>query len=106
MESGVKELAGYRMERAKEMLFASEGNLNIGQYKTSLNRSYYAIFHAMRAANIIKGFDSSKHSGVIAFFNREYLKEGVMDKKLSVIIKNSTTLQLFHKKYRTGLSDV
>ena len=54
----------YRMERAFEMLIAAEDNLKIGQYKTSLNRSYYAIFHAMRAANIIKGFDSSKHSGV------------------------------------------
>lgn len=47
MESSLKELAGYRMERAKEMLSAAEGNLEIGQYKTSLNRSYYAIFHAM-----------------------------------------------------------
>ena len=84
MEGSLKELAWYRMERAKEMLAAAEGNLEIGQYKTSLNRSYYAIFHSMRAANIIKGFDSSKHSGVIAFFNREYLKEGIMDRQLSV----------------------
>ena len=68
MESSLRELAMYRMERAFEMLIAAEDNLKIGQYKTSLNRSYYAIFHVMRAANIIKGFDSSKHSGVIAFF--------------------------------------
>ena len=65
LEGSLRELAGYRMEKAKEMLSAAEGNLEIGQYKTSLNRSYYAIFHAMRAANIVKGFDSSKHSGVI-----------------------------------------
>ena len=70
MEGSLRELAGYRMERAREMLDAAKDNLEIGQFKTSLNRSYYAIFHAMRAANILKGFDSSKHSGVIAFFNR------------------------------------
>lgn len=93
MEGSLRELAGYRMERAKEMLAAAEGNLEIGQYKTSLNRSYYAIFHAMRAMNILKGFDSSKHSGVIAYFNKEYIKEGIMDKKLSVIIKNSSFLR-------------
>ncbi|MGN0354346.1 MAG: HEPN domain-containing protein [Muricoprocola sp.] len=81
------------MERAKEMLSAAEGNLGIGQYKTSLNRSYYAIFHSMRACNILKGFDSSKHSGVIAFFNKEYLKEGIMDNRLSAIIKNSSFLR-------------
>ena len=80
----------YRMERAFEMLIAAEDNLKIGQYKTSLNRSYYVIFHAMRAANIIKGFDSSKHSGVIAFFNKEYLKENIIDRKMSPIIKNSS----------------
>ncbi len=77
MEGSLRELAGYRMERASEMLEAAKKNLEIGQYKTSLNRSYYAIFHAMRAANILKGFDSSKHSGVIAYFNREYLKSGI-----------------------------
>ena len=93
MEGSLNELAGYRIERAKEMLAAAEGNLKIGQYKTALNRSYYAVFHAMRAANILKGFDSSKHSGVIAFFNKEYLKEGILDRKLSIIIKNSSFLR-------------
>jgi uncharacterized protein (UPF0332 family) len=93
VESSLRELAGYRMERAKEMLSAAEDNLKIGQYKTSLNRSYYAIFHAMRAMNILKGFDSSKHSGVIAYFNKEYIKEGIMDKELSVIIKSCSFLR-------------
>ena len=81
------------MDRAKEMLVAARENLEIGQYKTSLNRSYYAIFHAMRAMNNLKGFDSSKHSGVIAFFNKEYLKENILDRNLSIVIKNSAFLR-------------
>jgi uncharacterized protein (UPF0332 family) len=93
LEGSLRELAGYRMERAREMLDAAKDNLEIGQFKTSLNRSYYAIFHAMRAANILKGFDSSKHSGVIAFFNKEYLKEGILERNLSIIIKNSAFLR-------------
>ena len=93
MEGSLKELAGYRMDRAKEMLVAARENLEIGQYKTSLNRSYYAIFHAMRAMNILKGFDSSEHSGVIAFFNKEYLKENILDRNLSIVIKNSAFLR-------------
>ncbi len=44
MEGSLRELAGYRLARAKEMLTASQSNLEIGQYKTSLNRSYYAVF--------------------------------------------------------------
>ncbi len=90
MEGSLKELAGYRLERAREMLSAAEGNLEIGQYKTSLNRSYYAIFHAMRAANALKNYDLSKHSGVIAFFTKEYLKTEILDRSLSFIIKDSS----------------
>ncbi len=90
MEGSLKELAGYRLEKAKEMLSASENNLGIGEYKTSLNRAYYAVFHAMRSANALKGFDSSKHSGVIAFFTKEYLKTEILDRSLSFIIKDSS----------------
>ena len=35
VESSLRKLVGYRMERAKEMFSAAEGNLEIGQYKTS-----------------------------------------------------------------------
>ena len=93
MGSGIKELARYRMERAKEMLAASDENLKMNQYRTSLNRSYYAVFHAMRAVNILDGFDSSKHSGVIAYFNKNVLKEGKMDRKLSAIIKETSYMR-------------
>ena len=74
----------------KRNVSASESNLEIGQYKTSLNRAYYAVFHAMRSANALKGFDSSKHSGVIAFFTKEYLKTEILDRSLSLIIKESS----------------
>lgn len=93
MEGSMRELAFYRMQHAKEMLIASEENLKMKQYKTSLNRSYYAIFHAMRAANILEGYDSSKHSGVIAYFNKSFLKTQKMDRGLSRIIKEASFLR-------------
>ena len=93
MEGSLIELAKYRMERAKEMLVASEDNLNIEQYRTSLNRSYYAIFHAMRAVNILEGYDSSKHSGVIAYFTQTFLKTERLDRGLSKIIKEASYLR-------------
>lgn len=93
MEGSLKELAFYRLERAYEMLVASEDNLRYNQFRTSLNRSYYAVFHAMRSANILKGYDSSKHSGVIAFFNKTYVKENLMERGLSKIIKDTSYLR-------------
>lgn len=93
MENSVKELSKYRFECAKEMLDASKENLEIGQYRTSLNRSYYAVFHAMRAVNVLKGYDSSKHSGVIAYFNKNFLKEKLLDRSLYMIIKDTSYLR-------------
>lgn len=52
MESGLKELAHYRLDRAKEMLADAEENYKSGRLKTSLNRSYYGVFHAMRTVVI------------------------------------------------------
>lgn len=50
------------------------------RYKVAINRSYYAIFHAIRAVNIWDGFDASKHSSVIAHFNQFYVHEGKFDR--------------------------
>ena len=79
MEGSIKELASVRLARTKEMLVSAEDNFKNDDLRTSLNRSYYAIFHAMRAMNCLDDFDSSKHSGVIAHFNQTYIKTGVID---------------------------
>ena len=38
------------------------------------------IFHAIRAVNILGGFDASKHSSVIAHFNQVYVHGGKFDR--------------------------
>ena len=53
----------------------------------SLNLADYAVFYAIRSVNALDGFDSSKHSGVIAHFNQQYAKNGVFQKDISGIIK-------------------
>lgn len=93
MEGSIKELALYRLEQAKEDLKVSKVMLENNMFKASLNRSYYSIFHAIRSVNIVKGFDSSKHSGVIAYFNQNFVKEGIFDKSVSKIIKSASRLR-------------
>lgn len=93
MEGSIKELALYRLEQAKEDLNVSKVMLENNMFKASLKRSYYSIFHAIRSVNIVKGFDSSKHSGVIAYFNQNFVKEGIFDKSVSKIIKSASRLR-------------
>ena len=89
MEERVKELSKYGFETSLENLEDAKLMFENGRYKNALNRAYYAIFHAIRSVNTLKGFDSRKHSGLIAFFNQSYVKEGVFDKELSKIIKQA-----------------
>ena len=86
-------LAKYRYQRALEDLAAAKEMLSGGMYKPSLNRSYYSIFHAMRAITALEGFDSSKHSGVIAYFNQNFVKTGIFAKETSKIIKNASIMR-------------
>lgn len=81
MERSVKDLSKYRYECCCEALEDARIMYEAGRYKNALNRAYYAIFHGMRAVNALDGFDSSKHSGVIAHFNQNYVKEGFFQKR-------------------------
>ncbi len=79
-------LSGVRIEHAEECLTAAKGALESGSYKSSANRSYYAVFHSMRAVLALNGIDMKHHSGIISEFRRLYIKTGAFDKELSRII--------------------
>lgn len=87
MERSVIDLSKYRYECCCEALEDARIMYGAGRYKNALNRAYFAIFHGMRAVNALDGFDSSKHSGVIAHFNQNYVKEGIFTKEASKLIK-------------------
>ncbi len=82
-------LVHYRLDSAKERLTSAKLLLDAGQYKDSIGRSYYAIFSAVRAVLALDKVDFSKHSGVISYFQKEYIKTGKFDKKYSKYIQNA-----------------
>ena len=51
MEEGKKEISAIRLTKARENLQVSEELLQKGHFSFSLNRSYYALFDAIRAVN-------------------------------------------------------
>ena len=77
------ELVTYRLATAHEKLESARILLNAGQYKDSIGRSYYSIFSAVRAILAKDNVDFSKHSGVIAYFQKEYIKTGKIEVKYS-----------------------
>ena len=87
MERSVEDLARHRFDCCLEALEDAKIMFEAGRYKNTLNRAYYSIFHGIRAVNALDGFDSGKHSGVIAHFNKRYVKEGIFPKEASRLIK-------------------
>ena len=82
-------LAKYRVEKAKETLMVSKLNFENAFYLDSVNRSYYAIFHALRAILALESVDFQKHSAVIAHFQQYYIKTNIFDKRFSKIIADA-----------------
>jgi uncharacterized protein (UPF0332 family) len=83
-------LSKHRLSIAKERLNTANLLIDSGDYKSAANRSYYAIFHTMRAVLILEDVpERSKHSGVIALFQQRFLKTGILDKSLSRIITDA-----------------
>jgi len=83
------DLANSRLQQARECLLSAELEIAANLLKASANRSYYAIFNAMRAVLAFDKFDSKKHSGVISQFRKNYVKTAVFPVEFSKIIDSA-----------------
>ena len=78
IEEKKSDLALYRLQQAEESLdeaeFLFEGHKSP---RSIINRAYYAMFYSILALLIYEPYSSSKHSGVLSYFNRRFIKGGV-----------------------------
>ena len=58
-------------------------------YKGAANRFYYSVFHSIRSVLALEKVDFKKHSGVISYFRKNYIKTGIFDVSLSDIISEA-----------------
>lgn len=94
MDENSIELSKYRIEKSKEELEAAKILYKKNIMKSSLSSSYYSIFHAARALLILKKLSSKKHSGIIALFNKEFVKPGLIDEKYKNILSNAFQIRI------------
>ena len=93
MDNMILELAKYRLEKSKNDFEASKLLLENGLFAQALNRSYYSIFHAVRSILAFEQFDSKKHSGIIAYFNKNFVSTGLFDKTYSKILMGAEIIR-------------
>lgn len=85
IEKSSKDLSDYRMLKAKDLISQSKLLFENQKYDGSINRSYYAIFNAIRSLLALLKIDSSKHTGVLSFFDKHFVKTGIFEKEYSQI---------------------
>jgi len=94
MKKEVLELIKYRLEEAEDSIKEAEVLLKEGMsMRAVMNRLYYAMFYAVLALLQEKGMGTSKHAGAISLFDREFIKKGVFDEKLSKILHRAFELR-------------
>lgn len=82
-------LKAYRFQQAEETLRDATAMID-GNFspRSIVNRSYYAVFYAVLALFLKEGISirTSKHSGVISIFDKEFILSGKIDRRFSKIL--------------------
>lgn len=76
-------LIAFRLDQADESIQEAKILAQASLWRGAINRAYYAMFYSVLALAVIKQQPTSKHSGVIAFFDKDYVRTGIFPKELS-----------------------
>jgi uncharacterized protein (UPF0332 family) len=71
-------LARHRLTRASAALEEADLLFARAAWNGAISRYYYAAFHAARALLATRELDSARHAGVIALFQREFVRTGIV----------------------------
>ena len=90
-----RQLAFKRLQQADESLdearYLFDGNKSA---RAIINRTYYAMFYAILALLIFEEYGSSKHSGILSFFNIKFIKSGLISKDLGRSVNKAFDLRI------------
>lgn len=76
-------LAQYRLQQAQESLEEANYLFDGGKsLRSVVNRLYYGMFYAVMALLIFEPYASSKHTGVLAYFNKRFVKGGIFSENM------------------------
>ncbi len=87
-------LIEYRLTQARDSIREADVLLQSDMsLRSVMNRLYYAMFYAVLALLQEKELGTSKHSGAIALFDREYVKTGSFTKEMSKALHRAFALR-------------
>ena len=88
-----KELIKYRMQQASECVEEVGFLIENNKFKIAVNRIYYGMFYSLLALGLKDQYESSKHSQLIGWFNKNYIHLGLIEVKYGKMIYKAFTLR-------------
>jgi len=79
----LEDLLRYRIQQAHETLREAQILLDQSALRGVVNRAYYAMFYSLLALLAVRQLGTSKHTGALALFDREFAKTGAFPRQLS-----------------------
>lgn len=86
-------LLRYRVEQAEQTLEEAFVLFKALLWRGAVNRAYYSMFYATLALLATRRLGTSKHSSVLALFDREFVKAGLLPKELSRVLHQAFDLR-------------
>ena len=88
-EKDKKELIKYSIERANKAINDVEFLIENEKYYLATNRIYYGIYYSLSALALKHSFQTSKHTQLIGWFNKNFVKNGILEKRFGKYIQNA-----------------
>ena len=86
MDKKTIELVKACFRKAHQKLQSSQRLIKTKNYDDAVSRAYYAVFYTAQAALASQGLSAKTHQGLIHLFSTHFIKTGLLDKKLGVIL--------------------
>ncbi|MFA4852276.1 MAG: HEPN domain-containing protein [Bacteroidales bacterium] len=84
-EENRKNLIKYRVEQSWQAVEDVEFLIEHKKLGIAVNRIYYGIFYVLSALALKYEFNTSKHNQLIGWFNKNFVKNGIVNSDISAI---------------------
>jgi len=86
-------LGKYRISRAKEAIEEVEVLKKAKKYNAAVTRVYYGVFYVIDALSLTDKFSTPKHSQLIGYFNKNHVKQKVIDPNIGKFLNRAYDLR-------------
>lgn len=83
------DLIKYRLEQARDTIDVVDLLIKNDKLSAAVNRIYYGIFYSLLALALRFNFETSKHQQLIGWFNKEFVRTGLIEKEFGRILRDA-----------------